>query len=71
MLQGFCAGLMSEMPSAELTIFNNEQVTCVGARVVGKAMIDRERPCPNFLDIKLIGSKVQLSAKTIRWKIEV
>ena len=70
MLQGFCAGLMSEMPSVDLMIFNNEQVTCVGARVMGKAMIDRERPCPNFF-IKLIGSKVQLSAKTIRWKIEV
>jgi hypothetical protein len=26
------------------TIFNNKQVTCVGARVVGKAMIE-ERPC--------------------------
>jgi hypothetical protein len=54
---------------SELMIFNNEQVTCVGARVMGKAMIDRERPCPNFLFIKLIGSKVQLSAKTIRWTI--
>jgi hypothetical protein len=34
----FCAGPISEMRSVVRKIFNNEQVTCVGARVVGKAM---------------------------------
>jgi hypothetical protein len=35
---GFCAGSISETQSMVRKIFNNEQVTCVGARVVGKAM---------------------------------
>jgi hypothetical protein len=35
MLQQFCAGLISEMQSGELMVFNNKQVTCVGARVMG------------------------------------
>jgi hypothetical protein len=37
-LQRFCAGLISEMQSVSNMIFNNKQVTCVEAYVMGTSL---------------------------------
>ena len=51
----FVLKLASEMRSVALTIFNNEQVTCVGAHVMGTSH-DRksDHALDLFLFIKLI-----------------
>ena len=42
------AGLISEMRSVNTTIFNNEQVTCVGAHVMGTS---HDRKSDHALDL--------------------
>ena len=52
-----CAGLISEMQSGDLTIFNNEQVTCVGARVMGTSHDRRATMRQKIFFVKLIGAR--------------
>ena len=50
---------------SEKTIFNNEQVTCVGARVVGKTIIERATMPDLDLLIIVIKARFSYSAKAI------